>query len=529
MSELNYTESVVIPDNPKVVPNEVFHVYVPKASYNTPGVAKFSSDSFIIEPDGTVRIINSAVSKGIIDYGISTDSIKQLGCESGQMAFELAYEKGNTITGNGYQIICHNDELVDKFDQDVRSLIEFWYKGGVDGKGVYCSVRLSSHHYNFSRINEIYASPSADGKYHSAWIYVDEMVKETVTNTPYLWILSAPELGTYDIGRFSWAIGCENESRGYASYVEGRGNNAYGWYSHIEGLNNTGYYLAHVEGKNNFGAGVTTHTEGENNIAYGKLTHAEGYYARAIADHSHVEGYGADLKQTISNDSGLNGIPVIPDLRTAMFENEYAIVQECWDPAKYGDGAIEDAKTGAYAYNSHVEGYGCYTRRGAVGAHVEGHRNCVLNLYGHAEGYYTVSYGKYAHSEGSYGIAYGDSSHSEGWTCVAYGNQSHAEGWQTYAKGLAAHAEGARTQALAKCSHAAGKGTKTGYREGDESYCEGQYVIGLWNAVTDAAFIIGKGTSDNDRRNVFEVYKNGDIVIDGIRLTRSQLLRLSTM
>ena len=525
MSELNYTESVVIPDNPKVVPNEVFHVYVPKASYNTPGVAKFSSDSFIIEPDGTVRIIDSAVSKGTIDYGISVNSIQQLGCESGQMGFDLNCRIGETISWpNYYEIIGSTDFTLDKFDQDVRSLAEL-----VRRKITYCSVRLGSHWYNSSYVDNVELFTNSDGKCYMARLYVDNVVKETVYNTPYLWILSEPELGTYDIGRFSWAIGCENESRGYVSYAEGRENKAYGWYSHIEGYKNTGYYLAHVEGKNNLGVGITTHTEGENNIAYGKLTHAEGYYARAIADHSHVEGYGADLKQTIFNDSGLNNVPIVPDLRTAMFENEYAIVQDCWDPAKYGDGAIEDAKTGAYAYNSHVEGYGCYTRRGAIGAHVEGHRNCVLNLYGHAEGYYTVSYGQYAHSEGSYGIAYGDSSHSEGWTCVAYGNQSHAEGWQTYAKGLAAHAEGARTQALAKCSHAAGKGTKTGYREGDESYCEGQYVIGLWNAVTDAAFIIGKGTSDNDRRNVFEVYKNGDVVIDGIRLTRSQLLRLSTM
>jgi hypothetical protein len=468
-----------------------------------------------------------------LDVGINPNTVRQVGSHAGQKAFHLDcalrtiddWYMSKSYTLRYVDTECTAEEFIAQV-KDLQNKVN-------NKRKLPYTVRLMSQHYNYGNVTKV----SIDENLITATVEVDNFCIErdeegnsiAASSLPLIWFLDEPELGTYHLGDYSYSTGLNNYAQGLCSEVSGRSNKAYGWYSHVEGLDNTGYYLAHVEGKENIGVGDVTHTEGWKNIAYGKMSHAEGFHTRAIADHSHAEGCGADLKPTISNDSGLNGVANVPELRTALFQNEYALVDSCWDATKYGDPAGGLAKTGAYGYNSHVEGYGCYVRAGAIGAHVEGHRNCVLNLYGHSEGYYNVTYGQFGHSEGSYGIAYGDSSHSEGWTCVAYGNQSHAEGWQTYAKGLAAHSEGARTQALAKCSHAAGKGTKTGYREGDEGYCEGQYVIGLWNAVTDAAFIIGKGTSEYDRRNVFEVYKNGDIVIDGIRLTRSQLARLATI
>ena len=51
--ERNYVEIPIIPDSPKVVPNEVVHVYLPIATSDTPGIVKYSSEYFSII-DGVV-------------------------------------------------------------------------------------------------------------------------------------------------------------------------------------------------------------------------------------------------------------------------------------------------------------------------------------------------------------------------------------------------------------------------------------------------------------------------------------------
>lgn len=53
--ERNYVETPIIPDSPKVVPNEVVHVYVPMAGYDTKGAASFNDLHFIVE-NGKVSI-----------------------------------------------------------------------------------------------------------------------------------------------------------------------------------------------------------------------------------------------------------------------------------------------------------------------------------------------------------------------------------------------------------------------------------------------------------------------------------------
>ncbi len=52
----NVIEDAIIPESPKVLPNEQLHVYVPVASNEQKGVAKYYEGHFDVDPNGEVRI-----------------------------------------------------------------------------------------------------------------------------------------------------------------------------------------------------------------------------------------------------------------------------------------------------------------------------------------------------------------------------------------------------------------------------------------------------------------------------------------
>ena len=114
---------------------------------------------------------------------------------------------------------------------------------------------------------------------------------------------------------------------------------------------------------------------------------------------------------------------------------------------------------------------------------------------------YAKSY-SYALAEGESTKALGRSSHAEGNATQSIGDNSHSEGLSTKAEGYAAHTEGAYTEAYYTGSHAEGNHTKT--------YAPYQHVGGTYNHYNiNALYQVGNGTSDNDRKNAFEVLKDG--------------------
>lgn len=105
-------------------------------------------------------------------------------------------------------------------------------------------------------------------------------------------------------------------------------------------------------------------------------------------------------------------------------------------------------------------------------------------------------------SFGQNSIASGINSHAEGYASTSAGADSHAEGNNTTSSGWGTHSEGIFTQAIGIASHAGGY-----YTIAQEDY---QQVIGKYNAnSSNALFIIGNGTSTNNRKNAFEVLKDG--------------------
>ena len=196
---------------------------------------------------------------------------------------------------------------------------------------------------------------------------------------------------------------------------------------------------------------------GEGSIASGQNSHAEGWYSIAEGVASHAEGDG----------------------------------------------------TRALGNFSHAEGFGSLSE--GSWAHAEGYYTTASNSNAHSEGGFTTAAGQYSHAEG-YGTLAGAEftgfySHAEGYFTTASGDSAHAEGWRTLASGQASHAEGTLTTASANYSHAAGVGTIAAG--------VGQNVVGRWNKTgnTDSLFIVGDGTANNDRNDIFLV--NPDNVMIG--------------
>ena len=91
----------------------------------------------------------------------------------------------------------------------------------------------------------------------------------------------------------------------------------------------------------------------------------------------------------------------------------------------------------------------------------------------------------------------------------AVGQYSHAEGSRTTALGYSSHTEGSGTKASGNYSHAEGSNTRA---SSDYQHVQGKYNIE--DSSGKYAFIIGNGTSDTARSNVFAIDWYGNIYIN---------------
>lgn len=161
---------------------------------------------------------------------------------------------------------------------------------------------------------------------------------------------------------------------------------------------------------------------------------------------------------------------------------------------------VSATMSGAIGYQNTISGYHSFVS--GEGNTASG-QNCV------ATGLRSVASGTAANAENAVTVASGNYSHSEGENTFATGRASHAEGRaNTTASGEASHAEGYGTKAAAAYSHAEGSGTKTN--------AQNQHVEGKYN-VENSSFIhiIGGGTSDSARKNLFAVSNSGGVAAKG--------------
>lgn len=124
---------------------------------------------------------------------------------------------------------------------------------------------------------------------------------------------------------------------------------------------------------------------------------------------------------------------------------------------------------------------------------------------------------------GIFAVALGEDSIASGNSAIALGNQAQAQGNSSFAAGNASQSQGKSSTAIgemtvAQGSYAAAFGLST-IAQGYNQTVIGRYNIAQGNTsnwvVTDDLFIVGNGTSINQRSNAFTVRKNGDAIVKG--------------
>lgn len=127
----------------------------------------------------------------------------------------------------------------------------------------------------------------------------------------------------------------------------------------------------------------------------------------------------------------------------------------------------------------------------------------------HVEGSNNKAYGSHAHAEGYKNIA-GEHAHAEGRETQATHYYAHSEGWLTEASGICSHAGGHKTKALHWGSYAEGTNTIT-----TNDYCHVQGKFNDNTSGTNFAHIIGGGSSNTNRKNIYTVDWDGNAVYTG--------------
>jgi len=355
-------------------------------------------------------------------------------------------------------------------------------------------------------------------------------------------------------GFYSIVSGVNTTASGLVAHAEGYGTTASGPTSHAEGYGGTASgQEAHAEGVNTTASGEASHAEGSYTIASGKTAHAEGSYTKAINNASHVEGmYNVGTATDTIHETGIgtsdsdrknafeiyiDGRLVAPELSTTLINTNRSLATKEYvdgnkgslvkDGEGYRISGLSSDTLGSNAINL-ASDYGS-GNSAASGFHsiVTGINTIASGDISHAEGYHTTASGPYSFAEGANTIASGDNSHAEGANTIASGDNSHAEGGYSTASESNSHAEGYHTTASGNNSHAeGGYSTASGYNSHAEGYytttsVDNSHVEGMFNVgtATDTIHETGIGTSDSDRKNAFEIYKDGRLVAPELSTT----------
>lgn len=285
-----------------------------------------------------------------------------------------------------------------------------------------------------------------------------------------------------------------------ASHIEGMNNvidNAR--YAHAEGLNTvvSDGDAAHAEGIHTHAGGLGSHAEGGSNnaneitYAMGNYSHAEGTANSTYAESSHVEGKSNAIKvQAIY--SHIEGFSNYTYSSTSHIEGNENRAFDNNSPYVH----IEGRDNITYASNtSHIEGH--QNSSYADFTHVEGESNIVKAKYSHVEGINNISYGSYSHVEGNGNKSYESAtgSHVEGQSNWTKGKNSHVGGINTYATGNDAFAHGN--------SVASSNDNETSFGIFNKSYVNANSTV----------FSVGIGTGENNRKNAFDIRKDGNAYI----------------
>lgn len=217
-------------------------------------------------------------------------------------------------------------------------------------------------------------------------------------------------------------------------------------------------------------------------------------------------------------------------------------------PLKVFSGKLTNGGSNLNASGQNAWAEGVFAESSGYATHAEGDSVQSTGHASHAEGRSTESSGYATHAEGMFSKALATGAHAEGSSTEATEQNAHAEGYSTKATGQNAHAEGNYSKATGNHSHAEGSaceangvrahaGGNTCIANGSDSFTHGSYlkttsdkcvVVGEYNLDEAAYLVVGSGTADDARKNVFKIDKSGNLwfMHNGVLTNLSTLLNL---
>jgi hypothetical protein len=255
---------------------------------------------------------------------------------------------------------------------------------------------------------------------------------------------------------------------GILSFAQGSYTNASGDYSHAEGNSSTT-------------TGIYSHAEGSVTTSIGEASHSEGRTTVAQGNYSHSEGIGQYS----------DGTSVEPSLGLSYLE--FTIP----NTLTFSSNTITSVGSNTIT----VLGDGTYLPTPSSLVNLK-FNNITVNFCV----YPVLELSSLSYDGGVNETTFTFSSTLEG----IYGGIT---GCTNYSNGIGSHSEGLSTRANGKFSHSEGIGT---YADG-----EGQHVSGKYNLTgnTSSLFVIGNGSDDYNRSDIFNVNQTGALLFGDFSAT----------
>lgn len=301
----------------------------------------------------------------------------------------------------------------------------------------------------------------------------------------------------------AFVAGKDSIATGFAATSFGRKNISAGNYSTTFGRGNKASYAGVAAGVYNE-AGNGGIALGNSNKALGDAAVATGTntYARAASSRA-----GGRESQALSEFTVAEGLGVIAGLKQGQVVHGKYNVRNDSHLLIIGDGNSNTERHDAFVI---TEDYKVLLNNGTV--ELADTKRVDNILYGsktlndtnnEASGTMALATGSGTTASGSYSFAGGVGSEATARSAVAIGEYNKATVQGGFAGGINAEANGFGTIAL-------GYGVNTI----NSAPVYGQMAVGKYNAPNPySLFMVGNGTSKDDRKNVFEVHKTGDVKI----------------
>ncbi|MDD3876974.1 MAG: tail fiber domain-containing protein [Bacteroidales bacterium] len=337
--------------------------------------------------------------------------------------------------------------------------------------------------------------------------------------------------GAKGIADNCYAFGKKSEALGDGSYAFGRnaistgaGSFALGDSSNASNSNSYAFgHKAYASGESSYAFGAGALSDGYGSYAFGSIGvdtsgNPTGSYTHALGDYSLAFGLGSEAKEEGSvSIGGLNNA-------SGKFSVAMGYAASALGQYNVSIGFVTETDSSAsICIGNNSRAIGNQSTAIGSGAYATGD-NSLAFTNALSTGLYTVAIGPSAWASGDAAMAMGsgteaigDYSTSMNFKTTASGNFSTAMGESTYAIGDNSLALGLYTFANGKFSITAGEWTyaPSAYESAFGSFNTNYTAASAttWN-VNDRLFVIGNGTADINRKDVFSVWKNGNVGIN---------------